>query len=231
MKPAWWRIFREWETGLQVSSRSQLHPGEEGEMTNAACLVTCHRQRFLKYEPHWIWGAILKHLSWSNICSQDRYSNSPVTSNVSSEWTQRLVGKEFIWIWEVTHKNPAMRQAFGKRRWEAFLLREVGSQPNTARILCHRIRSHCYQREEPIKHTLLIRGFREGSMRLSTTRPDCHPSALAQETAVLTRDEKRRWGMPESRSSLQRHTPSDLSSPAKPSAPPVAPRWELSPWP
>lgn len=176
-------------------------------MTNDVCLVVCHRQRFLKYEPHWIWGANLKHLSWSNICSQDRYSNSPVTSNVSSESTQRLVGKKFIWIWEVTHKNPAMCQAFGERFWEAFLLREAGSQPSTVRILCHRIPSRCYQREEPIKHALLIRGSREGSMRLSTTWPRCHHSALTQEAVVLTRDEKQRWGVPESHSSLQRHTP------------------------
>lgn len=153
---------------------TQLHTREDGEMTNATCLVTCHRQHFLKYELHWIWGAVLKHLSWSNICSQDRYSNSPVTSNVSSKLAQRLVGKEFIWIWEATHKKPAMCQAFGERLWGAFLLREVGSQPSPVRILCHRIRSHCYQREEPIKHALVIRGSREGSMRLSTTWPGYH---------------------------------------------------------
>lgn len=200
-------------------------------MTNATCLVTCHRQCFLKYEAHWIWGAVLKHLSWSNICSLDGYSNSPVTSIVSSKLAQRLAGKEFIWIWEVTHKKPAMCQAFGERLWGAFLLCEVGSQPSPVRILCHGIRSHCYQREEPIKHALLIRGSKEGSMRLSTTWPGYHHSFLAQESAVLTRDEKQRWGVPESRSSLQRHTHSHLSSPTKTSAPPVAPRWELSFWP
>lgn len=147
---------------------------------------------------------------------------------------QRLIRMDTKTCWKGVHLNlrgNTQNSSNVPGIWEAFLLREVGSQPSTVRILCHRIQSRCYQREEPIKHALLIRGSREGSMRLSTTRPGCHPSALAQEAAVLTRDEKRRWGVPESHSSLQRHTPSDLSSPAKPSAPPVAPRWELSPWP